>query len=103
MLSKGLQNYANPQHTFLHMGSTPPLYTMCKKTSDLAEDGFPKSVLYSDSFLNSRTIMAYKRGWMNGPDKCGFGAAGGFVHKTRVSMNTAGGALSMNFLSTFHF
>ena len=41
MFSKGLQNYANPQHNFLHMGSTPPLYTMCKKTSDLVEDGFP--------------------------------------------------------------
>ena len=42
MLSKGLQNYTNLQHKFLHMGSTPPLYTMCKNSSDLAEDGFPK-------------------------------------------------------------
>ena len=33
----------------------------------------------------------------------GFGAAGGFVHKTRVSMNTAGGALSMNFCQRFTF
>ena len=47
MLSKGLQNYTNLQHKFLHMGLTPsPLYTMCKKTSDLAEDGFPFSCLY---------------------------------------------------------
>ena len=42
MLWKGLQNYKNPQNKCLHIGSTPPpLYTMCKKTSNLVEDGFP--------------------------------------------------------------
>ena len=47
MLPKGLQNYTNLQHKSLHMGSTPlsPLYTMCKKTSDLVDDGFPKKDL----------------------------------------------------------
>ena len=43
MLSKGLQNYTNPQHKFLHMGLTPPPpFTQCvKKTSDLVPGGFP--------------------------------------------------------------
>ena len=42
ILSKGLKKYTNPQNNFVHMGSTPPFfYTMCKKTSDLAKDGFP--------------------------------------------------------------
>ena len=31
MLSKGLQNYTNSQHKFLHMGSTPPPFTQCVK------------------------------------------------------------------------
>ena len=43
-LSKDLQNYTNPQHEFLHMGSTsPPPYTMCKKISDLVPGGFLKN------------------------------------------------------------
>ena len=48
-LSEGLQNCKNQQHKCLHIGSTPPpppLYTMCKKTSDLVEDGFPNLCLF---------------------------------------------------------
>ena len=68
MLSKDLQSYKNPQHKFLHMGTTPPpLYTVCKKTSDLVEDGFPYfskfEVLLAFYAKGAKAVQKYWRGF----------------------------------------
>ena len=43
ILSKGLQNYTNLQHKFVHMGLTPPPFTQCVKNIEFSTRWLPLS------------------------------------------------------------
>ena len=59
MLPKGLKNYTKFATKFLNMGLTsPPFWTMLKKTADLAKDGTPyRTVLCNKHFPISTQII----------------------------------------------
>ena len=62
-----------------------------------------KSVIHSDSFLNPCTIMAYKRGWVNEPDKCGFWSSWRICARNQGIHEYSRRSPVYEFLSTFHF